>query len=905
MSIWYQFSPKEILAKFDTVITGLTQEDAQQRRIQYGPNQLIEQSIKNPWIILREQLMATMVVILIVAAVLSAFLGDIKDSIAIFAIVIFNALLGFKQEYQAEQQISALRKLAVPTVKVRREGVVLEQSAQTLVPGDIVLLEAGNLVPADGRICKSVNLRIQEASLTGESDAVNKVSHALTQEKLPLGDRLNMVYMGTTITYGRGEIVITETGMATELGQIAQAIQSVKADPTYLQKRLDKLGQKLAIAILITVLIILGLGVLRGEQLQAMIIVAISLGVAAVPEGLPAMVTISLALGAQRMLTRQALIRKLPAVETLGSITVICTDKTGTLTQNRMTVTTIVAAGERIDLEPYQHRFSDSRVPAEPPHPLALSLLLMGVMLCNDATLIRDDTLPNGMRIMGDPTEGALVEAAAQAGLTKAEVEPLLIRIEEVPFDSARKLMTTLHYRAVESDTTATSLVNETLSFAQVSDQFQYIVFCKGAVDQLLKLSDWCLEANRIEQLTEARYEHILKMHDQLAQEGMRLLGVAYQSLKAVPDDLSTIEQHLIFVGIVGMIDPIRPDVYASVKSCQSAGIRPVMITGDHPLTAQYIASQLGIVSNHELLTGQDLDQLTKSELDDAVKKVSVYARVTPQHKLDIVHALQKSGDITAMTGDGVNDAPALKQADIGISMGVTGTEVAKNASDIVLLDDNFSTIVAATLEGRVIYDNIRKFIQYTLTGNLGEIWVILFAPFLGMPLPLLPLQILWINLWADGILALSLSVEPAERNIMHRPPHNPNESIFGRGIGKGIIWIGIFLGIVLLGVGFRYWDLGHESWQTMVFCTLAFSRISMAQAIRSERDSIFKIGFFSNKYALLAAFVTLTCQLLVVYVPVLQNIFKTVSLSVTEVGISLGLAVLVFFSVEFKKKIL
>ncbi|MGB7412830.1 MAG: cation-translocating P-type ATPase [Thermosynechococcaceae cyanobacterium] len=904
MSTWYQLSSTHVLEKFGTVAAGLSQDEARQRLARQGANELVEQATKNPWVILREQLTATMVLILIVAAILSAFLGDIQDSIAIFTIVVFNALLGFKQEYQAEQAIASLRKLAVPIVRVKRAGQVLELSSRELVVGDIVLLEAGNLVPADGRILESANLRIQEASLTGESHAVDKVSYALEQGDLPLGDRLNMVYMGTMVTYGRGEVLITETGMATELGQIASAIQSVKAEPTHLQKRLDQLGQKLAIAILITVLIVFGLGLLRGEEIQDMFMIAVSLGVAAVPEGLPAVVTIALSLGAQRMLKQRALIRKLPAVETLGSVTVICTDKTGTLTENQMTVTALVAAGKRTDLGPDQHQSSISpsgfaRYLQDQP---ALTLLLMGGTLCNDAALNLDDNAPQGFSIMGDPTEGALVVAAAQAGLSKTDCEQRLPRIKEVPFDSERKCMTTVHHIAAKQSTAPP--LTDILAFAQVPDHCQYVVFCKGAVDRLLKISDWAWETDHIEQMTETRCDRILKTHDQLAQEGMRLLGVAYQSLKAVPEDLSTVEQHLIFVGLVGMIDPIRADVYAAVQTCQTAGIRPVMITGDHPLTAQHIASDLGIDSNGELLTGQDLDQLTDAELCDAVKRVSVYARVAPQHKLDIVHALQCSGHIAAMTGDGVNDAPALKQADIGISMGIMGTDVAKDASDIVLLDDNFSTIVAATREGRVIYDNIRKFIQYTLTGNLGELWVILFAPFLGMPLPLLPLQILWINLLADGILALSLSVEPAERNIMQRAPYQPHESIFGRGVGKGIIWIGLFLGIVLLGVGYRYWSLGLESWQTMVFCTLAFSRISIAQAVRSDRDSVFKIGLFSNKPALLAVVITFVCQLLVMYVPALQHMFKTVPLSATDLGVSLGLGGLVFLSVEMKKTI-
>jgi len=910
MNTWYQLSPEAVIQKLKTTDAGLSQEEADQRRAQFGANQLIEQPTKNPWLILREQLTATIVLILVFAGVVSAVLGDLQDATAIFVIVVFNALLGFRQEYQAERAIASLRKLDVPAVRVRRADQITEISSQDLVPGDIVLLEAGNLVPADGRILESVNLSVQEASLTGESEAVHKTAQTLDVPDLPLGDRRNMVYRGTMVTYGRGETIITETGMATELGQIAAAIQSVKAEPTRLQQRLDQLGQNLAIAILIIVLIVFGLGLLRGENIQSMFMVAVSLGVAAVPEGLPAVVTIALSLGAQRMLKQRALIRKLPAVETLGSVTVICTDKTGTLTANQMTVTCLMAAGQQVDWEPDSyHVLTPGNAPAldRQEHP-ALRLLLMGGVLCNDASLNLDPTAPSGFSIIGDPTEGALVVAAAQAGLDQDEVAQCLPRIHEIPFDAERKRMTTVHrietatHLLPETDAQVLYQVTDTLSAADIPLHCQSIAFCKGAVDQLLSISDWVWDTDQTEKMTETKRDRILATHNQLAQAGMRILGVAYHPLQSELTDSTTIEQHLTFIGMVGMIDPIRPDIYTAVQTCQTAGIRPVMITGDHPCTAQHIASALGMATSAPLLTGQDLDQLSQAKLRDASTQVNVYARVTPQHKLDIVHALQCAGHIVAMTGDGVNDAPALKQADIGIAMGITGTDVAKDASDIVLLDDNFRTIVAAIREGRVIYDNIRKFIQYTLTGNLGEIWVILFAPFLGMPLPLLPLQILWINLLADGILALSLSVEPAEHNIMHRPPYRTDESMFSRGAGQKILWIGLFLGIILLGVAYHYWQLGQPNWQTMVFCTLAFSRIFTAQAIRSEHDSIFKIGLLSNKPALLAVLLTFACQLAVVYLSFLQHMFGTVPLSALDLGVSLGLGGLLFCSIELEK---
>ncbi|MEM9137081.1 MAG: cation-translocating P-type ATPase [Cyanobacteria bacterium P01_F01_bin.42] len=888
MHNWFQLSTEDVLSKLDSHLSGLSSATVHRRLAESGPNALVEPAAKSPWRILYEQLTATMVLILLAAAALSALVGDLQDAIAILVIVVFNALLGFRQEYQAEREIASLRRLAVPTVRVRREGRVLEIPSLELVPGDMVLLEVGNVIPADGRIAESVNLSVQEAALTGESVAVHKHSRPLPEANLPLGDRTNMVYKGTTVTHGRGEVVITETGMATELGQIAAAIQSVKPEPTRLQQRLDQLGRQLAIAILVIVLVVFGLGLLRGESLQPMFLLGVSLGVAAVPEGLAAVVTIALSLGAQRMLKQRALIRKLPAVETLGSVTVICTDKTGTLTENQMTVTCTIAAGQRRDWQ------SDKQSEVPP----VLTLLLLGGMLCNDAVLNPDPAAPQGFQIVGDPMEGALVIAAKGANLIKADCEKYWPRIHEVPFDSERKCMTTVH-RLEVNVTTPSDLWAIVKLISNERAGHDAIAFCKGAVDRLLNLSKWVWTPEGVEQLTQPEYERILTQHNQLAEEGMRLLGVAYRLLPSekIDDDL---EANLIFIGIVGMTDPIRSDVYSAVQTCHTAGIRTIMITGDHPLTAQHIGSELGMTSGAELVTGQDLDQM--ADLRDVVTRASVYARVAPQHKLDIVKALQQEGHIVAMTGDGVNDAPALKQSDIGIAMGITGTDVAKDASDIVLLDDNFRTIVAATREGRVIYDNVRKFIQYTLTGNLGEIWVILLAPFLGMPLPLLPLQILWINLLADGVLALSLSVEPAEKNIMQRPPYRPDESVFSRRAGARVIWIGLLLGFILLGVAYVYWQQNLESWQTMVFCTLAFSRIFIAQALRSERESLLSIGLLSNPAALLALLFTFACQLLVMYLPALQSLFNTVPLEPKDVGISLGLGVLLLISIELAK---
>ena len=714
-----------------------------------------------------------------------------------------------------------------------------------------------------------------------------------------------MAYMGTVITYGRGMAVVTETGNNTELGHIATAIQTVQPKPTPLQQRLDQLGIRLAIITLVLVAIIFGLGLLRGEELAFMFLAAVSLAVAAVPEGLPAVVTISLALGAQRMLKQHALIRKLPAVETLGSVTVICSDKTGTLTENRMTATLLAVAGHRLDLTPPQAQSDDTyedlagQLQSQP----ELAWLLTGAALCNDAILEADADRPHQFHIVGDPTERALVLAAARLGLWKATLEPIFPRVAEKPFDAVRKRMTTVHTRHTASVSPPVPL-QQMISERSGLDKANSIAFTKGSVDSLLEVATQIWVHEQAAPMDEHWRQKIIENNNQLAGNGMRVLGIAFRLLATPPPDPDgeALEQNLIFIGMVGMIDPVRAEVKEAVLMCQDAGIRPVMITGDHPLTAQAIARELGIVPNDPILTGKTLSDLSEAALSDRVEEISVYARVSPQNKLDIVKALQQRGHIVAMTGDGVNDAPALKQADIGIAMGITGTDVAKEAADMMLLDDNFATIVAATKEGRVIYDNIRKFIKYTLTGNAGELWVILLAPFLGLPLPLIPLQILWINLLADGLLALALSVEPAERKIMRRPPRPPNESIFDRGVGRGIAWIGLLLGLVLLAIAYGYWSTGQASWQTMVFTTLALSRMGMAETMRSDRDSLFRIGLFSNRPLLGAVVLTFGLQMAVVYIPFLQTVFQTTSLSAIDLAISVALSSIVFGAIELEK---
>jgi Ca2+-transporting ATPase len=898
MNNWYQEKIENILMELSTSAKeGLPAIEAKNRLERFGPNELIERGLKSSWLILWEQVSAIMVVILIVAALISALLGDYKDAIAIMAIVVLNAILGFTQEYRAEKAMAALKKLAVPSVKVRRNRSVMEISAQELVPGDILLLEAGNAVPADARILQSANLRVQEAALTGESEPVEKTDRALVGD-LPLGDRRNMVYMGTVVTYGRGHAVVTETGMTTELGNIAEMIQTVEREPTPLQRRLEQLGRGLAIASLVIVGIVFILGLLRGEDVRLMFLTAISMAVAAIPEGLPAVVTIALALGAQRMLKRQSLIRKLPAVETLGSVDVICSDKTGTLTENRMTVTTLDVMGETQSIDALLRKgvpVLDAELAASgQPQVRSLGLLLKASVLCNDSLLEKKQDNGDYFRALGDPTEGALVVAAAQLGMLKADLEIRWPRVAEVPFTSERKRMTTVHQVKVLPDQTD----------APWRDA-PYVAFGKGSVDGLLEITTQVWAGDQAVPLTDELHQRILKTNDSLAQDGRRVLGVVFRPLDLMPEkvDEKALEQDVTFIGLIGMIDPPRPEVKEAVQTCKSAGIRPIMITGDHPLTAQSIAKELGILNeNGCVITGHELENLPDNQLDDLVDTTSVYARVSPEHKLRIVQALQQNGHIVAMTGDGVNDAPALKKADIGVAMGITGTDVSKEAADMVLLDDNFATIVAAVKEGRTIYDNIRKFIKYTMASNAGEIWVMLLAPFLGMPLPLLPLQILWVNLVTDGLPGLALSIEPSEPGTMHRKPFHPNENIFGRGMGRHILWVGLLMGLVSLSLGYWAWSTGHANWQTMVFTTLTLSQMGNALAVRSGRESIFKLGLFSNSALLGAVLLTFGLQMAVIYLPVLQNIFKTAALSPVDLMISLVLSTVVFWGVELEK---
>ena len=897
MTLWHQLDPDSLLQQLDATTTGLASVEAARRLAERGPNELVESGGRTPWQILWEQLKATMVVILIVAAVISGLLGSYKDAVAITAIVILYAILGFVQEYRAERAMAALRRLAVPIVKAWRDGQLREISARDLVPGDIVQIETGNVIPADGRLLETANLRIQEAALTGESEPVEKQVQALARADLPLGDRRNMAYMGTVVTQGRGQLAIVATGMATELGKIAALIQGVPHEPTPLQRRLDRLGRILAVAGLVIAALIFVLGLLRGDDLVHMLLTAVSVAVAIVPEGLPAVVTITLALGAQRMLQRQTLIRKLPAVETLGSVTTICSDKTGTLTENRMTVVVLDVAGHEVDLlEEFKHGVAtldrENRNPVSSPYPL----LLIGGALCNDARLVAD-AAGEHHHALGDPIEGALVVAAARLGFWKADLEAVLPRLAELPFDSDRKRMTTVH-RADAGARTLPGVNGKGLS------EWPYLAFTKGAVDGLLAISTQVWAGDRAQPLDPAWRARIQAANDRLAGNGMRVLGVAFRPLDAAPANgqMATLESEMVFVGLFGLIDPPRQEVKDAVATAQLAGIRPVMITGDHPLTALHIARELGIAQNDRALTGADVERLSGDELKAIVADVSVYARVSPEHKLKIVQALQETGQIVAMTGDGVNDAPALKRADIGVAMGITGTDVSKEAADMVLLDDNFATIVTAVEQGRVIYDNIRKFVKFSVAGNLGKVLVMLLAPFLGKPLPLLPLQLLWLNLLTDGLLGLGLGVEPAERDTMRRPPYAPAEGIFSRGAGRQVIGVGVLIGGLALAVGAWYYFGGQTTWQTMVFTTLAFAQMWQALASRSSIDSLFTLGLRSNLTLLGMVGVTFALQLAVMYVPFLQEFFSTVPLPPADLLLALTLSSIVFIAIELQK---
>lgn len=877
MNEWHQISTSEALHRLQSSTSGLSVADAAERFKTHGPNQLQERSGRSPVRMLWEQFTQTIVLILIVAAVASMFMGKQVEAIAIGAIVVMFGVLGFLQEYRAEKAMAALKRMAVPNVRVRRGGVVVELPSRELVPGDIILLEAGNAVPCDVRLVESVNLRIQESALTGESEPVEKVDSPIEQANVPLGDRRNMSYLGTAVTYGRGSAIVVATGMNTELGKIAIMIQEVPVQITPLQQRLDQVGKFLALVGGVTALLVMAVGLWRGESLVDMVLTAISVAVAVVPEGLPAVVTITLALGAQRMLSRHALIRKLPAVETLGSVTIICSDKTGTLTENRMTVMVVDVAGTRMDCVEELHRRHPSTSADQldhTPHPPAINLALVAGALCNDA-LLQPGSKPGDFSAIGDPTESALLIAAVQSGLTLEALQAALPRVAEIPFDSNRKRMTTTHRLPTVDLPDYLKLLNNQ----------PYVLFTKGAVDGLLQLATQVWVVDHIEPMSEEWRKRIDTANQELAQQGMRVLGLGLRQLATPPQgNQFDIEQELVIIGLVGMIDPPRSAVKAAVRTCTEAGIRPIMITGDHPLTAAAIARELGISSTAETITGTELTRMSDAELDTAVTKVSIFARVAPEDKLRIVTALQRRGEVVAMTGDGVNDSPALKKADIGVAMGITGTDVAKEAANMVLLDDNFATIVAAVEEGRVIYDNLVRFIKYSLGGNLGKVIVMLGAPLLGVNVALRPLQLLWLNLLTDGLMGLGLGVEPAEADTMSHPPRRPDAPVLDSHLLIHVTWVGALMAVISLWLAAFYVDPTNPhdtSWQTVIFMTLGLTQIGNAIALRASGRSPFSVT--SNPLMTFVTVVALILQLVVVYLSPLNQLFGLTPLPMND----------------------
>ncbi|GAB4010327.1 cation-translocating P-type ATPase [Spirosoma migulaei] len=840
----------EVARSLTTSPIGLTADTAQQRLAEYGKNQIEDARKKTVWQLLLHQLTDFMILVLIAAAIISGLVGEVKSTYVILAIVLINALVGFFQEYRAEKAMEALKKMASAQAQVLRNNRASKVDASELVPGDVALLEAGTIIPADVRFIETHALKVDESSLTGESTNVEKNTGVLPEGDYPLGDRLNMGYKGTFVTNGRATAYVVDTGMNTELGRIAKLIQTDEVE-TPLQKRLAVFGKSLSVAVLVLCLIFFGVGWLRGEPLLNLLLVSISLAVAAIPEALPAVVTVALALGAKRLVKSHALIRKLPAVETLGSVTYICTDKTGTLTLNKMTVE-----------ETYESPTFTLPVLANS------NGLLTAMALNNDVVKDQDGNW------LGDSTEVALAQFAADKTYVRTPLETQFPRIAELPFDSQRKCMTTLH---------------------QTPEGILCIT--KGAVGVLFKQ----LDASQNASIPDLR-----KRVDAMAEQGYRMLGYAGKLIPQLPANIApdTIETGLGFIGFAGLIDPPRDEARQAVTKCKAAGIIPVMITGDHKLTAKAVAETLGIISSADdlVMTGSELANLDEAAFDAVVENVRVYARVDPEQKLRIISALQARHQFVAMTGDGVNDAPALKNADIGIAMGINGTEVAKEAAHMILLDDNFATIVKAVKHGRRIFDNILKFIRYIMSGNVGEIWAIFLAPFFGLPIPLLAIHILWINLLTDGLPGLALAYEPSEKNSMKRPPIDPRQTIFAGGLGWFILWVGLLIGGATIGI--EAWSIHHGigHWQTMTFTVLCFSQLGNAIAIRSHRTSVFSIGPFSNKPMLGAILLTVALQLMIIYTPFFNNLFSTKPLTLTELGITVAVSSLTFWVVELEK---
>jgi Ca2+-transporting ATPase len=879
-----------------------------------------------------EQFNNFVVIMLIAAAIISAFLGDYIEAAAIMAIVILNATLGVVQERHAEQALAALRKLAAPDAQVIRDGSRQVISSTQVVPGDLVLLEAGNFVPADIRLLEAINLRVEEAALTGESVPVQKDAAIRLESDIPLGDRMNTVFMGTLVNYGRGKGVVIGTGMHTQIGLIAQMLQLVEQEPTPLQRRLDQLGKTLGWATLIICGVVFGLGWLRGYNPLDMFMVAVGLAIAAVPEGLPAVVTISLALGMREMIKRHALIRRLSSVETLGSATVICSDKTGTLTQNEMTVTCIWVDGQFIEVTgsgymPQGEFWVDGQAVDPVNYQAALTALWVAA-LNNDADLEISGTTGERQtfRMVGDPTEGAMIVAAVKVGASKPDLNRAYPRLQEVPFDSARKRMITIH--ALKDPRP-----EDISPFDDVETKPKgYVILVKGAPDLVLEN---CTRYQRMDDyeipLNDPQRMRVLTANDRMTQDALRVLGVAYRVVSEKPTEIDPglLERDLTFVGLIGMIDPPRPEVLPALAKAMQAGIRTVMITGDYPNTARAIAESIGLLRpGHQVLTGDDLQKMSDHDLSNQVKYTDVFARVSPEHKMRIVDALREAGEVVAMTGDGVNDAPSIKRADIGVAMGITGTDVAKESADMVLTDDNYASIVAAVEQGRVIYANIRKFVFFLLSSNVAEIMTIFLATLAGLPTPLTVIQLLWLNLLTDGAPALAMAMEKGDPDVMRRPPRPKNEPIINQpmrlgiliqtitqtsatllAFAQGLIWH-LSKGAILppganplvFILQYDWHNLDVKTAETMAFVTLSLCELFRAYTARSERLSIFKQGAFSNKYMQMAVGFSIFLLLLVVNVPFLQPIFNTHFLSLREWAWVVSLALIPAISEEVTK---
>ena len=874
---WYQKEVPELLAEFGTSLSGLSSSEASRRLLEHGPNELRAARRISPWVLLLEQFKNTLILILLIAVVLSAFMSHALEAVAIGVIVLFAVGLGFIQEYRAERAIEALKRMAAPTAAVIRHGEELAIPARDLVPGDLILIRAGDQIPADVRLVEAFNLQVDEAALTGESVPAEKSARALPDPDLAVGDRRNIAYAGTSASYGRGRGLVVATGMQTEFGKIAQLLQTVETGRTPLQENLDKVGGLLARAAFAVVALIVGLGLLRGQPFLEILLFGIALAVAVVPEALPAVVTISLAIGVQRMVRRNGLIRRLSAVETLGSTSVICSDKTGTLTKDEMTIRRIFVSGQTLEVtgagyEP-AGEFLAGGSPVRPS--AALAALLSAGALASDARLTRDGE--NGQwLIKGDPTEGALLVAAAKAGLDKASLDSFFQRFDEIPFSSETKRMTTLH------------------TFPEGPTAFS-----KGALEVILDSCSRQASESGESPLSRAEKEAILEAGRRMAGEALRVLALARKP-DAARDNA---DKEMVFLGLVGMIDPPRPEAKAAVLTSEQAGIKVVMITGDHPLTAQAIAKELGILKTGRVVTGLELETMSEAELEREVEDIEVYARVSPAHKLRVVAALQKKGHIVAMTGDGVNDAPALKKADIGIAMGITGTDVSKEAAAMTLTDDNFASIVAAVEEGRGVFGNIRKYLMYLLSSNIGEIGLMLGVSLLGLPLPLSAVQLLYVNLATDGLPALALAVDPFETDLMRRKPRDQRTGIFTRPVVTLMLTGGLWSTAVNLGLFIWAINSGRsiKEAMTMTFVSLVLIQFFKAYNYRSDRNSVLDRPF-SNRWLNLAIAWELGLLALIIYVPFLRVIFGTYALPPVDWAIIGGLALSVSPVLELAK---